>query len=403
MQKKIVLAFSGGLDTSAIIPWLIETYNAEVIAYCSDLGNAPDYESLKKRALSLGARDFIFEDLKDRFVSDFVIPLVRSGAVYQEEYLLGTAIARPLIAERVAHWAYEQNADAVAHGATGKGNDQIRFERAWAFLIPNLEVIAPWKIWNMKGRRELIQFLESRGHFGSDEVAKQFSVDVNLLHRSCEGGVLEDIEKPFSEASVYNWVATPNKIVSTSEVLEIEFQNGFPVGLNGKKLKPEALLSRLNQAGGLHGIGVVDLVEERTNGVKSRGVYETPGGTILHKAYRALKQINWSREQYEVAISLSQKYAKLVYDGLWFSDARRSIEAYFTDATRPITGRVSLCLDRGQLLIKSRSSQNSLYGRGLVSFEEDPYKLNEASRGFSRTLCFSQWQAGKVKNGNPHD
>lgn len=395
MKKKILLAYSGGLDTSAIIPWLMEEYDAEVIAYCSDLGNAPDKDFLEKRAYDLGASKFIFEDVKERFVSDFVFPMLRSGALYQDEYLLGTAIARPLIAERIAHWAKELGAYGIAHGATGKGNDQLRFERAWAYLVPDVKVIAPWKIWSFSGRSDLQTYLNKKGFDISSE-EKEYSVDVNLLHRSCEGGILEDIKAPFDTEKVYQWTKQPGTVPSLGTSLTLSFSSGVPVAINGKAMKSDELLTNLNEVGGQHGIGVVDIVEERTNGIKSRGIYETPGGTILQKAYRCLKQVAWSRSTHQVASQMALQYANFIYDGLWHADVRSYIDGFFDEASKCLTGDIKIKLVGEQMIVEGRDVKKSLYDGDLVSFETDPMEINKSAGGFCKTMSYSQWQAGRV-------
>jgi len=397
-SKTIVLAYSGGLDTSAIIPWLIDEYGAEVIAYCSDLGNAPDEGWLARRAKELGAKEFIFEDLKEELTRDYVFPAVRAGAIYQEAYLLGTALGRPLIAERIAKIAKEKGAWAVAHGCTGKGNDQIRFELAWAYLIPEVKIIAPWKIWNYKGRSDLMGYLKSKG-FDAGGASSVYSVDVNLLHRSCEGEILEEIDEEFDPNKIYEWTKPHTHCVSEPTKVSIDFTQGIPTGLDGQELSSAAILAKLNEIGGEHGIGVADLVEERTNGIKCRGIYETPGGTILHYASRVLKHVCWDRNVLDVSSQLGRKYADLVYDGLWHSDARKAIEAYFEEAGKVLTGTIDLKLQNGHIFITGRHAPFSLYGKELVSFEDDEFDLNGASNGFCRTLSFRQWQAGKRNVG----
>ncbi len=395
MEKRtIVLAYSGGLDTSAIIPWLIEEYDAEIIAYCSDLGNSPKESWLKSRAIELGAKEFIFEDLKEELTKDYVFPAIRAGAIYQDDYLLGTALGRPLIAERIAKIAKENNAYAIAHGATGKGNDQIRFERAWAYLVPEIKVIAPWKIWDYKGRTDLTNYLKDRGYDLSSEETT-YSIDVNLLHRSCEGGILEDVEKEYNPDEIYEWTTPPAKCTNGAVSLTIEFEKGIPTLLNGVSMSPANMLEELNTIGGKHGIGIADLVEERTNGIKSRGIYETPGGTLLHHTCRILKHLCWDRPTLNIAAQLGREYADLVYDGLWHSDARKSIDAFFGQAAKVLTGKIGLKLQNGHIYITERASKYSLYGKELVSFEHDEFGLNAASHGFCRTLSYRQWQCGK--------
>jgi argininosuccinate synthase len=396
MKKKIVLSFSGGLDTSAIVLWLKKNYDADVIAYCCDVGNLPSEASLKERAMSLGASDFIFEDLKDTFAKDFVFPLLRSGALYQGEYLLGTAIARPLIAERVAFYAKKVGAQAISHGATGKGNDQIRFERAWAYLTPEIEVIAPWKIWEYTGRQDLINYLKDHKVDYAGEVNPRYSIDTNLFHNSSEGGILEDVSKPYDEEEIFQFIKPPSKLSKDVTNITLEFKHGVPTGVNGKAMKPADLLQHLNEVGGAHGIGLVDLVEERVTGVKSRGIYETPGGTLLQKGLMGLKQICWNRDVHATSQVLSGVYANLVYDGLWHSDARTNLEGYFDKASEKLTGTVGLKLTSGQMFITKRESPYSLYSEKIVSFEEDTYGLNKAAKDWSRVLTFAQWQSGMV-------
>ncbi len=393
-SNKVILAFSGGLDTSAIIPWLIENYKLDVVAYCSDLGNSPDGKSLEKWAKELGAVDFIFEDLKDEFASKFAFPAVRAGATYQDDYLLGTALGRPLIAERVAHFAKKMGAVAVSHGATGKGNDQLRFERSWAYLLPEVKMIAPWKIWNYKGRQDLLQYLSQKG-FQLDASEKRFSVDVNLFHRSCEGGILENPAQEYSTEQIYEWVKSPNQISTDSFTVDIAFKNGIPVELNGKTMAPAQLLTQLNGIAGQAGVGVIDLVEERANGIKSRGVYETPGGTLLHLACRNLKHLCWDRHLLSVARQLGQQYGELLYDGLWHSDAKCSIDAFFEKASESLNGNITLKLQGGQARVVSRTSSFALYDEKTVSFESDEHDLLKNSVGYAKTLSFKNWLAGR--------
>lgn len=400
MTKKILLAFSGGLDTSAIIPWLKDTYKAEVIAYCADLGNAPDGEYLKSWAKQLGASDFIFEDLKDKFATEFAFVATRAGATYQDDYLLGTALGRPLIAERIAYFAKKLGCDAIAHGATGKGNDQLRFEKSWAYLVPEIEVIAPWKKWNFTGRKELIEFLATKGIIFENK-EKLFSVDVNLFHRSCEGGVLENITKEYDPASVYEWVATPDKALKDGVTVNITFKDGMPTAVNGAAMGPAALLTQLNKVAGVAGIGVLDLVEERTIGIKSRGVYETPGGTLLHLAVKNLKHLTWNRELQSLARTIGESYGAAIYDGHWHSSTRFAAEAFFNQASKTLNGDIKLKLEGGQARVISRQSNFALYDEAGVSFEIDQYQMNKHANGYSKTVCYGPWKAGQrdQKNG----
>lgn len=393
MTKKILLAFSGGLDTSAIIPWLKDTYGAEVIAYCADLGNAPDGAFLKDWAAKLGASDFIFEDLKDKFASEFAFVSVRAGATYQDDYLLGTALGRPLIAERIAHFAKTLGCGAIAHGATGKGNDQLRFEKSWAYLAPEIEVIAPWKKWDFTGRKELIAYLATKGIM-FENVEKLFSVDVNLFHRSCEGGVLENIGQEYDPDAVYSWVATPEKALKDAVTVKLSFKAGMPTAINGKAMTPAALLTQLNHVAGAAGVGVLDLVEERTIGIKSRGVYETPGGTLLHLAVKNLKHLTWNRELQTVARHLGESYGAAIYDGHWHSAVRFAADAFFVEAAQTLTGDITLKLEGGQARVVARASQYALYDEAGVSFEIDQYQMNKHANGYSKTVCYGPWKAG---------
>ncbi|MBX7231080.1 MAG: argininosuccinate synthase [Bdellovibrionales bacterium] len=392
-KNKILLAFSGGLDTSALIPWLKETYNAEVTAYCSDLGNSPNGEALKKWAHQLGAVHFIFEDLKEDFAKRFAFAAVRAGATYQDDYLLGTSLGRPLIAERMAYHAQQLGITALSHGCTGKGNDQLRFERSWAYLVPDLEIIAPWRIWNFKGRSDLLAYLKEKG-FDLPAKEKVFSEDVNLFHRSCEGGILEDPGQDFDPKQIYHWVKPLSEISADSMTVEIGFTNGFPTSINNKNLSSATLLSHLNQIAGEAGIGVQDLVEERANGIKSRGIYETPGGTLLHAAVRALKHLCWDRTLLSTARTLGQQYGECVYDGFWHTDLRQCLEAFFEKASKTLTGSVTFKLEKGQMRFVSRKSPFSLYDMDSVTFEADQGGIHHLAEGYCKIIALKQRQAG---------
>lgn len=388
--KKIVLAYSGGLDTSAIIPWLIETYKAEVICYCADLGNSLNQEEIGKRAMSLGASEFIFEDLVDEFAQDYIAPFLKSGALYQEDYLLGTALARPLISKKIVQVAKNKKAFALAHGATGKGNDQIRFEKAWSFLAPELEIIAPWKIWDLKGRGDLLNYLKSKD-FEYSEGKKTYSEDLNLMHRSCEGLDLEKIEKNYDSEKTLLWCKKKDR---KSEKISLSFKQGVVTSVNGKEQSISESIKALNALGSDFGIGVVDIVEERVNGIKSRGIYETPGCTILHFALKQLKQICWSKDLYTLSQRIGIDYADLIYKGAWFSQARVCSQAFFEQASQLLSGEVCLELSLNQIKVCSRSSKYSLYQESLVSFEQDEYGVLEASSGFCKTLNLISKQEG---------
>ena len=378
-HQKILLAFSGGLDTSAIIPWLKEKYQTQVIAYCSDLGNTPDEESLKKWAHTLGASQFIFEDLKDTFAKNFAFSAVRASATYQDDYLLGTSLGRPLIAERMAHFAKKLGATAISHGCTGKGNDQLRFERSWAYLVPDLEIIAPWRIWDFKGRGDLLAYLKEKG-FDLPAKEKVFSEDVNLFHRSCEGGILEDPSREFEPQTIYKWVSPLSQIKNDAVTVEISFEQGLPVAINQKKMAPALLLGTLNEIAGAAGIGVQDIVEERSNGIKSRGIYETPGGTLLHSAVKAL--------------ILGQQYGECIYDGFWHTDLRNSLEAFFVKASETLTGSVTYKIEKGQMRFVSRNSPCSLYDTDSVTFEADKTGIHKLAEGYCKIIAIKQRQAG---------
>lgn len=392
MKNVCVLAYSGGLDTSAIIPWLIENYDIDVIAYCCNVGNLPPENELKERALKLGAREFIYEEAQDEFVNDFVYPMLRAGAKYLDDYLLGTAIARPLIAARVAAFAKSRQAKFIAHGATGKGNDHIRFERAWAYLCPDIKIIAPWKIWDYRSREELIKYLATVGmNWGAGN--KAYSVDLNTFHRSCEGGDLEDIRHSYSEAEVLEWTSVDIKQTSTEVSLVIE--SGKIVQLDGKAMSPKSVVEELNKLGSKYGIGLCDIVEERINGIKSRGVYETPGGTIAHEALKALKQICWSRELYQVAQSMSREFGQLIYDGHWFSDHSSAVDGFFKSASKKLTGEVLLLIGPRSLRVLSRQSPFSLYRPEVVSFESDQLDIHKAAMGYTKILTLSSLIQGQ--------
>lgn len=395
-RQKILLAFSGGLDTSAIIPWLKEHYNADVIAYCSDLGNSPDGAYLKKWAIELGASEFIFDDLRDEFAQKYVFPAMRAGATYQDDYLLGTALARPLISERMAYYAKKVGASAIAHGATGKGNDQIRFEKSWAYLVPEMAVIAPWKIWDFKGRADLAAYLTEKG-FPTNAEEKIYSVDVNLMHRSCEGGVLEHIQQEYNPNEIYEWVAPPEvvKTLKDSTNVRIQFEQGLPVAVNGEEYSPALLLAFLNEIAGNAGFGVLDLVEERTIGMKGRGIYETPGASLLALAAKSLKHICWDRALLTTARTLANQYGDIIYDGAWHSDVRAAIESFFVKASETLTGEVGVRLEAGMARISSRQSPYSLYDSGSVTFEEDTDGIHHAALGYCKIIRSSQQRLGK--------
>ncbi len=369
--KKVVLAYSGGLDTSIILKWLQTTYECEVVTFTADLGQGEELEPARRKAETMGIREIYVEDLRDEFVRDFVFPMFRMNALYEGVYLLGTSIARPLIAKRLVEIAHETGAGAIAHGATGKGNDQVRFELTAYALDPDIRIIAPWREWDFRSRTDLIDFAEKH----QIQVAKDkrgeapFSVDANLLHSSSEGKVLEDPnEEP--PPYVFQRTVSPEEAPDRATTIEIGFEGGDPVSLDGKRLSPAALLTALNELGGDNGIGRVDLVENRFVGMKSRGIYETPGGTILHVAHRAMESLTLDREAMHLKDSLMPRYAELVYYGFWFSPEREMIQALADRSQELVAGTVRLKLYKGNVTVVGRESPYSLYDQDLVTFEE---------------------------------
>ena len=378
MVRKIVLAYSGGLDTSVAITWLKETYHAEVIAFCADLGQGEDLARVKKKALRTGASKAYVEDLREEFVREYIFPMLRGNAVYENFYLLGTSIARPLIAKKQVEIALREGADAVAHGATGKGNDQIRFELAYYALKPGIKVIAPWREWSFDSRQSLIDYADLHKIPVAATKAKPFSTDRNLFHISYEGGILED---PWAEppADMYTMMRPIEQTPDRPVYAELAFRHGDPVSMDGKKMSPAALLQRLNDLGGRHGIGRVDIVENRFVGIKSRGVYETPGGTMLHAARRAVESITLDREVKHLLDSLMPKYAELIYYGYWFSPERMALQRMIDDIQTAVTGTARLKLYKGNCMVVGRKAPGSLYDTRLATFEkEDVYNQKDA-------------------------
>jgi argininosuccinate synthase len=382
-HKKIVLAYSGGLDTSVILSWLIDTYGAEVIAFCADLGQGEELTPVEGKAKAGGASKVYIEDLREEFVRDFVFPILRANAVYEGSYLLGTSIARPLIAKRQVEIANAEGADTVAHGATGKGNDQVRFELTYYALKPEIRVIAPWRLWDLNSRTKLIAYAASKKIPIPVTVEKPYSSDRNLLHISYEGGILEDPwREPYED--MFLLTVSPEKAPDKPEYVEIEYERGNPVAVDGERLSPAALLARLNVIGGKHGIGRVDLVENRYVGMKSRGVYETPGGTILHAAHRAVESLTLDREVLHLRDSLIPRYAEMVYYGYWFSPERQMLQTAIDDAQRQVSGTVRLKLYKGNVIVAGRKSPQSLYRTDIATFEEDSVYRQADAEGFIR-------------------
>ncbi len=381
MIKKVVLAYSGGLDTSVAIKWLKETYGAEIIAFCADLGQGEDLEAVREKALKTGASKVYVEDLREEFVFEYVFPMLRANAVYEGTYLLGTSIARPLIAKEQIEIAKKEGADAVAHGATGKGNDQVRFELTYYALKPDIKVIAPWRVWPFKSRQSLIEYSNAHGIPVSATKEKPYSTDRNLLHISYEGGILED---PWAEppGDMYTLMTPPEKAPDKATYIEISYQGGDPVAIDGTKMSPARLLETLNSIAGANGIGRADIVENRYVGMKSRGVYETPGGSVLHIAHRAIESITLDRETLHIRDSLIPKYAELVYYGYWLSPEREAIQHMVDHIQKDVTGEVRLKLYRGNCLVVGRKSERSLYHPEMATFEEEGIYDQKDAEGF---------------------
>lgn len=381
--KKIVLAYSGGLDTSVILKWLTETYECPVIAFVADIGQGEELAPLEQKALRTGAEKVFIEDLSESFVRDYVFPAFRANAIYEGRYLLGTSLARPLIAKRQVEIAAAEGCDAVSHGATGKGNDQVRFEMTYLALAPHIRIIAPWRQWPLNSRRALMDYAESHGIAVPATPKKPYSMDRNLLHISYEGGVLEDPwKKPPDDMFVLS--VSPESAPDRPEVIEISFEQGDPVAVNAERLSPAALLARLNVLGGRNGIGRVDLVENRFVGMKSRGVYETPGGTILREAHMAMESITMDREVMHLRDSLIPKYAELVYYGFWFSPEMRALQALIDESQKGVSGTVRLELYKGNCRVTGRKSDVSIYRPEFATFEADEVYRQQDAEGFIR-------------------
>jgi len=379
MKSKIVLAYSGGLDTSVILKWLQTEYNADVIAYAADLGQGAELDEAKAKAKKLGAKKIYIENLKEEFVRDYVFPMFRCNTIYEGEYLLGTSIARPLIAKRQIEIAKKEKANAVSHGATGKGNDQVRFEFSYYALDPKIKVIAPWREWDLSSRTKLLEFAAKHKIpiMKHNRTESPYSVDANVLHRSAEGKILEDPWKRPPE-NVFGISKSPQSAPNKETVITIQFKKGDPVAINGKKLSPFNLLEKLNRLGAANGIGRVDIVENRYVGIKSRGVYETPGGTILLKAHRAMESITLDREEVFTKDELMPKYARLVYNGYWFAPERIMMQKAIDETQKRVNGEVKLVLYKGNVIVIGRKSPNSLYDEDLATFESSNYDQRDA-------------------------
>ncbi len=383
-MKKVVLAYSGGLDTSVILAWLREEHGAEVVTYTADVGQGEEVAEAREKALATGAVEAVVEDLREEFVTDAVFPALRANAVYEGYYLLGTSLARPIITRGMMRTVEAVGADAIAHGATGKGNDQVRFELSAFALDPDIEVIAPWREWKLRGRADLVEYAEERGIPVPVTPEKPYSMDANLLHISYEGGVLEDPwEGP--PKGMFRMTTDPEDAPDTPEVVTITFENGNPVAVDGQAMGPVELLTHLNELGGRHGVGRVDIVENRFVGMKSRGVYETPGGTILHHAHRAVESITLDREVAHLRDELIPRYAEMVYNGFWFAPEREALQAFMDEVQTRVNGDARLKLYKGSVTVEGRrSDRHDLYDRATVTFEEDDVYDQADAAGFIR-------------------
>lgn len=394
--RKVVLAYSGGLDTSVAIHWLKATYRCEVIAFCADLGQGQGLSAIKRKALATGASKVYVDDLREEFAKNYLFPMLRAGAVYEGGYLLGTSIARPLIAKQQVEIAWKEQAEAVAHGATGKGNDQVRFELTYLSMDPALRIIAPWREWEFRSRRDLIGYAKKYGIPVLATKERPYSIDRNLFHVSYEGGILED---PWNEPpeEMFLMTVSPLEAPDRPETVEVSFEESNPIAVNGKRLSPASLIARLNDLGGAHGIGRVDLVENRYVGIKSRGVYETPGGTLLHVARRAIETITMDREVMHLRDSLIPRYSELVYYGYWFSPEREMLQKAMDAACAAVTGVARLKLYKGSVMVIGRKSEHSLYSPELATFEADTTYNQRLAEGFIRLNALRLQQ--QVKKG----
>lgn len=402
--NKVVLAFSGGLDTSVILKWLQDTYQCEVVTFTADIGQGEEVEPARAKAKQLGVKEIYIDDLREEFVRDFVFPMFRANTIYEGEYLLGTSIARPLIAKRQIEIANETGADAVSHGATGKGNDQVRFELGYYALQPDIHVIAPWREWDLTSREKLLLYAEQHGIpvEMKKKAGSPYSMDANLLHISYEGRILEDpAAEP--EESMWRWSVSPEKAPDEPEYLDVEFKRGDVVALNGNKLSPASVLEKLNQLGGKHGIGRLDLVENRYVGMKSRGCYETPGGTILLRAHRAIESITLDREVAHLKDDLMPRYATLIYNGYWWSPERKMLQTMIDDSQGKVNGWVRLKLYKGNVIVVGRDSRtDSLFDPNIATFEDDAGAYNQGdAAGFIKLNALRlRIAAGVERNKN---
>ena len=401
-MKKVVLAYSGGLDTSVILKWLQDTYGCEVVTFTADIGQGEELEPARKKAQKLGVKEIFVDDLREEFVRDFVFPMFRANAIYEGEYLLGTSIARPLIAKRQIEIARKTGADAVAHGATGKGNDQVRFELGYYALEPNIRVIAPWREWNLTSRETLLEYAEKHGIpiEGRKKGGSPYSMDANLLHISYEGRILEDPSRE-PEEDMWRWTVSPEKAPGRAEYIELEYKKGDVAAVNGRKMSPASVLAALNKLGGKHGIGRLDLVENRYVGMKSRGCYETPGGAIMLKAHRAIESICLDREVAHLKDDLMPRYASLIYNGYWWSPERKLMQTLIDSSQANVNGSVRLKLYKGNMLVVGRDSKSdSLFDPGIATFEDDRGAYDQAdASGFIRLSALRMRIAANRRKG----
>lgn len=381
MKEKVVLAYSGGLDTSVIIPWIKENYDFEIIAVCIDVGQDEDMNKVKDKAIKTGASKVYIEDVKEEFVTEYLFKAIKSGAVYEDKYLLGTSFARPLISKKLVEVAHKEGAKYICHGCTGKGNDQVRFEISIAAMDPDIKIIAPWRIWKIKSREDAIDYAVSKGIDVPVTKEKIYSRDKNLWHISHEGGDLEDLKNEHN-TDIYLMVVPPEKAIDKISYVEIYFEKGIPKKLNGKEEAPVELINKLNKIGGENGIGVVDLVENRLVGMKSRGIYETPAGTLLLSAHKELEHVALDRLTYHYKQIISHKYAEIVYDGMWFTTLREALDAFIDVTQEKVTGTVKLKLYKGNIMVAGIDCPYALYDRGISSFGESELYNHKDSEGF---------------------
>jgi argininosuccinate synthase len=379
--NKIVLAYSGGLDTSIIVPWLRENYDAEVVCFTADIGQGEELSGLEEKALASGASKLVIKDLRDEFARDFLFPMLQSGAIYEKQYLLGTAIARPLTAKWQVAVAEEEGADGLAHGCTGKGNDQVRFELTYRALNPTLQVVAPWRLWDIRSREDALHYADQHNVPVSASTRSIYSRDRNLWHLSHEGGSLEDPALE-PEESMYQWIVSPQEAPDKAEEIDIRFESGAPVAVNGERLEPAALIMRLNELGARHGVGRADMVENRLVGMKSHGVYETPGGTILSAAHRELESICLDRDTLHFKEQVALRYAELIYFGKWFTSLRESLGSFIRDTQKDVNGWVRLRLYKGNVIAIGRDGPSSLYSEDLATFGSDEIYEQADAKGF---------------------